>query len=144
MTPTGLATASSTSGYVLDDHSWPRQWHGEWIGPKPVTSTEERMGREARPADFTRHLYRDALELESVPEKAPLRITADSRYVLYVNGQEVGRGPVRSQPRKLHYDSYDVAALLRRQGGGVHLLNAQLSKRVQQEARMAPVTGVVV
>ena len=41
------------------------------------------------------------------------RITADSRYVLYVNGQEVSRGPVRSQPRRMMYDLVDLAPYLK-------------------------------
>ncbi len=44
---------------------------------------------------------------------AELAITADSRYVLYVNGTLVGRGPVRSWPFEQSYDTYDVRCLLR-------------------------------
>jgi len=39
-------------------------------------------------------------------------MTADSRYVLWVNGHEVGRGPARSQPYRQRYDSYDLAPYL--------------------------------
>ncbi|PYI53607.1 family 78 glycoside hydrolase catalytic domain [Paenibacillus flagellatus] len=46
------------------------------------------------------------------PDEARLRLTADSRYVLYVNGTQVGRGPVRSWPFELAYDEYDVGHLL--------------------------------
>ena len=46
------------------------------------------------------------------PKHAPARLTADSRYVLWVNGQEVGRGPARSQPFRQRYDSYDLAPYL--------------------------------
>ncbi|MBF6440218.1 alpha-L-rhamnosidase N-terminal domain-containing protein [Nocardia cyriacigeorgica] len=48
-----------------------------------------------------------------MPDRAPARLTADSRYVLLVNGKEVGRGPVRSQPRRMRYDDYDLAPFLR-------------------------------
>ncbi|MGO4495448.1 family 78 glycoside hydrolase catalytic domain [Paenibacillus sp. 2RAB27] len=41
-----------------------------------------------------------------------LRITADSRYVLYVNGTQVGRGPVRSWPFEQSYDTYEIGHLL--------------------------------
>ena len=43
----------------------------------------------------------------------PARITADSRYALYVNGHEVLRGPVRSQPRRMMYDLVDLAPHLK-------------------------------
>ncbi|WP_256761897.1 family 78 glycoside hydrolase catalytic domain [Cohnella sp. WQ 127256] len=42
-----------------------------------------------------------------------LRITADSRYVLYVNGTRLGRGPVRSWPFEQAYDTYEVGHLLK-------------------------------
>lgn len=42
----------------------------------------------------------------------PLRLTSDSRFVLWVNGQEAGRGPVRAQPRRWRYESFDIAPFL--------------------------------
>ncbi|QYR24082.1 glycoside hydrolase family 78 protein [Paenibacillus sp. sptzw28] len=47
-------------------------------------------------------------------ERAAVKITGDSRYVLYVNGHHVGRGPVRSWPFELAYDEYEIGHLLRR------------------------------
>ncbi|MCK9859335.1 family 78 glycoside hydrolase catalytic domain [Paenibacillus sp. ATY16] len=47
---------------------------------------------------------------------AQLRISADSRYVAYVNGVQVGRGPVRSWPEEQFYDTYSIGHLL--QSGG--------------------------
>ena len=58
-------------------------------------------------------LFRKRFTLEQVPERAPGRITADSRYVLFANGQEVCRGPVRSQPRRMYYDFFDLAPYLK-------------------------------
>ncbi|TYP71947.1 family 78 glycoside hydrolase catalytic domain [Paenibacillus methanolicus] len=46
-------------------------------------------------------------------EQAVVRLTADSRYVLFVNGARVGRGPVRSWPFELAYDEYAIGHLLR-------------------------------
>ncbi|CAG7635653.1 family 78 glycoside hydrolase catalytic domain [Paenibacillus allorhizosphaerae] len=45
--------------------------------------------------------------------EANVSITADSRYVLYVNGERVGRGPVRCWPHEQAFDTYDVRHLLR-------------------------------
>ncbi|WP_409342952.1 family 78 glycoside hydrolase catalytic domain [Paenibacillus sp. MBLB4367] len=42
-----------------------------------------------------------------------LKITADSRYALFVNGKQVGRGPVRSWPFELAYDEYEIGHLLK-------------------------------
>jgi alpha-L-rhamnosidase len=57
-------------------------------------------------------MFRRTFDLDTVPAEAPARITADSRYVLWVNGHEVGRGPVRSQPYRQRYDSFDIAPYL--------------------------------
>jgi alpha-L-rhamnosidase len=57
-------------------------------------------------------MFRKTFDLEVVPAEAPTRVTADSRYVLWVNGREVGRGPARSQPSRLRYDSHDLAQYL--------------------------------
>jgi hypothetical protein len=67
-----------------------------WARPEPVTGC-----------------FRRVLELEAAPERAPARVTADSRYVLYVNGVEASRGPVRANGRRLHYDLVDLAPHLR-------------------------------
>jgi len=41
-------------------------------------------------------------------DNAVLNITADSRYVVYVNGKRVGFGPVRSWPFEYSYDTYYI------------------------------------
>lgn len=43
-----------------------------------------------------------------------IRVSAAHIYRLYVNGQFVGRGPDRADPRYPYFDEYDVTALLRR------------------------------
>lgn len=52
--------------------------------------------------------FRRRFELTGRPAVATVRVTADSRYVLWVNGTEVARGPVRGDPRRLHHDVVDV------------------------------------
>ncbi|WP_240420410.1 family 78 glycoside hydrolase catalytic domain [Paenibacillus periandrae] len=44
--------------------------------------------------------------------KAELLLSADTRYVLYVNGVLVGRGPVRSYHHQYAYDVYEISHLL--------------------------------
>jgi hypothetical protein len=57
-------------------------------------------------------LFRRELELPEPPEAARISITADSRYVLYLNGRLVGRGPARAAPAFLRVDSHDITAKL--------------------------------
>lgn len=53
-------------------------------------------------------------EFDYTGGKADLHITADSRYILYVNGERIGFGPVRAWPNHWRYDTYDIAPYLRK------------------------------
>ena len=57
--------------------------------------------------------FRRELELGEAPDAAILRITADSRYQLFINGTRIGRGPVRSPAHVQRYDTYDVKDALK-------------------------------
>lgn len=48
-----------------------------------------------------------------MPEKAVFCISADSRYVLYLNARRLGKGPARCFPEHQCLDSYEVTELLR-------------------------------
>lgn len=57
--------------------------------------------------------FRRSFTLDAVPESATLSISADSRFLLYVNGQQVGQGPARSWHFNKQYDTYEAAPYLR-------------------------------
>lgn len=57
-------------------------------------------------------LFRRDFTLDRVPRKAPLFITADQSYHLYLNGAFVGRGPARGYQSHWPYDEIDVARWL--------------------------------
>src|SRR5579864_9089156 len=57
-------------------------------------------------------LLRRMVELPVKPDRAPAKVTADGRYILYVNGKTVGRGPVRCSPLFQRFDEYDLAPVL--------------------------------
>jgi alpha-L-rhamnosidase len=72
------------------------------------------LGAGGRPFEKNRwFLFRKRVELPARPAAAPLSITVDGRYVLFVNGERVGRGPVRCTPLFQRYDDYDLAPHLR-------------------------------
>lgn len=83
----------------MADRAWTASWI--WGGETESPRNEWRCFRRSFecPADFG--------------GEARLHISADSRYVLYVNGERVGRGPVRSWPKEQFYDTYEVGSLLR-------------------------------
>ncbi len=111
--------ADSAAGVSADRSAevFPRgRWHGHWIaaGVPDFEVDAASVGGELPPAGFSRVQFRRTFDLATAPgERVPLRVSADARYVLWFNGIEVGRGPARSQPRRLRYDEYDVAGLLR-------------------------------
>jgi len=90
-------------------------WHGNWIwcdpparrgfGPGMMEAVEEPGEQHA--------LFRKKFTLAQVPARVPARVTADSRYLLYCNGVEVFRGPIRSQPNRMFYDLFDLAPYLK-------------------------------
>lgn len=57
-------------------------------------------------------LFRKTINVTGKIESGHLSITADGRYLLYVNGHEVGRGPVRCSPLFQRYDAWDISEYL--------------------------------
>ena len=58
--------------------------------------------------------FRKSFDLKTVPRLAPLYITADQSYQLYVNGRLVCRGPARGYQAHWPYDEVDVRPFLRK------------------------------
>jgi len=57
----------------------------------------------------SRFAFRKRLELATTPKSGLVRVTADARYQLWVNGQLVGRVPARGYPLAQPYDEHDLA-----------------------------------
>ena len=70
-------------------------WSPDWGGP----------GLTVR--RFRRHFV-----LSGAPEQFLAYVSADSRYRLWVNGEPVGRGPLKGTLRRYHYEVYDLASYL--------------------------------
>ncbi|MDQ3461369.1 MAG: alpha-L-rhamnosidase N-terminal domain-containing protein, partial [Deinococcota bacterium] len=77
-------------------------WRAQWIW----------ADGEASPRNAWR-CFRRAFEAPLGWDGARLAITADSRYVLYLNGVRLGRGPARSWPFLQSFDLYEVGHLLK-------------------------------
>jgi alpha-L-rhamnosidase len=85
-------------------------WLGKWIWDEPPAIHAETATRPVLSnAEDHVALFRREFMLNDVPPSAPCRFWADGRLVLFANGQEVARGPVRSDPRRAHYDVVDLA-----------------------------------
>ncbi|GAA1025475.1 alpha-L-rhamnosidase-related protein [Amycolatopsis albidoflavus] len=93
-----------------------REWTGQWIwcADGRIAKTGEFSDVPVVPAAAhdRRVQFRRIFPLDLVPAAAPLRITADSRYTVWVNGHEAARGPGRGAAGRLLYDVVDVARWL--------------------------------
>jgi hypothetical protein len=91
------------------------RWRGHWVAPDvpEFVIDPTSVGSDLPPAEFSRAQFRRVFDVEDLPPRAPLRLLAFAVCVFWVNGVEVGRGPIRSQPRRLRYDEYDIAPYLR-------------------------------
>ncbi|MDF2935503.1 MAG: alpha-L-rhamnosidase [Paenibacillaceae bacterium] len=76
-------------------------WQARWIWG----------GGAASPRNEWR-CFRKSFFYDQTNTGASLKLTADSRYILYVNGVRLGRGPVRSWQSELSYDEYDLTSVL--------------------------------
>src|SRR4029453_4812633 len=103
-----------TAPVTSEDFSEVR-WRGHWVWvPEEPITPGSPLGFGRLEAGKEAHgLFRKTFHLERVPEREPTRITAASRYALSPTGQETFRGPIRSQPRRLYYDLFDLAPYLR-------------------------------
>ncbi|GAA3731291.1 hypothetical protein GCM10022239_04870 [Leifsonia bigeumensis] len=95
----------------LDD----ARWQGEWIWsagadhPKP---TSRFGGLPATDIGDTKVLFRREFSLNDLAQTARVRVASNSRHILYVNGHEVLRGPIRSSARELFHDLVDISEYL--------------------------------
>src|SRR5256885_7551229 len=121
MTHGGSATLAerrwSVTAAAVTPQDFPEiRWRGHWIWvpEEPIEPGSPFPGGATPPSKEAHGLFRTPVDLDRVPERAPARLTADSRYALFANGREVFRGPIRSQPRPLHYHLFDLAPYLQR------------------------------
>lgn len=77
------------------------RWSAHWIVAPDAISGKNLM-----------FLARRTFDLPGAPEHAVVSITADTRYLLFVNGQFVQRGPARSAAHHQSYDTCDVTRFL--------------------------------
>lgn len=77
-------------------------WRAVWIAPAGVSEQKNVFFRARR-----------SWTLGNVPRECLLHVAAESRYRVYVNGLEVGLGPVRGTRMVTFYDSYEISNLLR-------------------------------
>jgi alpha-L-rhamnosidase len=75
--------------------------HAQWIAPS-----------DGPQRDTGVYHFRRRVELSSVPRSLGVRVSADSRFILYANGVRVGEGPAKSDLAHWKYEHFDLAPFL--------------------------------
>ena len=78
-----------------------RQWTASWI-THPKAPLRDPLVLH----------FRRTFDLSSVPSSYVVRVSADSRFVLFVNGRRVGDGPARGDLTHWRYELFDLAPFL--------------------------------
>src|SRR5438105_9639566 len=87
-------------------------WQARWIWCEAPPFDRARLLNPPTPGpeSWNRFVqFRRSFTLDAVPASVPCRVTADSRYVLFLNGRDVGRGPARAVPERLTWAELDLA-----------------------------------
>jgi hypothetical protein len=79
-----------------------RDWRAQWI-THPTAPLHEPLVLH----------FRRAVTLTEVPGHYIVRVSADNRFILFVNGQRVGDGPARGDLAHWRYERFDLASLLK-------------------------------
>lgn len=87
-----------------------RDWHAFWIS-HPTAPLREPLVLH----------FRHALDLPAAPPSYIVRVSADNRFILYVNGRRVGDGPARGDLTHWRYERFDLAPYLH---AGANLVTA--------------------
>ncbi len=87
-----------------------REWKASWISHPTVPLKDVAVLH-----------FRRALTLDKPPASYPVRVSADNRFVLYVNGRRAGDGPARGDLGHWRYEVLDLAPLLK---PGANLITA--------------------
>jgi alpha-L-rhamnosidase len=77
-------------------------WKAQWISFSTAALRE--------PGVFH---FRKILQMSSKPSHFVVHVSADNRFLLFVNGQRVGEGPARGDLAHWRYETFDLAPFLR-------------------------------
>src|SRR5947207_11728377 len=79
-----------------------REWTASWITHPTAPLRDPIVLRFRRP-----------LTLAALPASYVVRVSADNRFILYVNGKRAGDGPARGDLGHWRYERFDLAPLLK-------------------------------
>lgn len=89
-------------------HAWSSYW---------ITHPAESI------VDYGVYLFRNEINIEQLPDQFKVYVSADNRYRLFVNGQEVSFGPARGSLQYWRYETLDLAPFLKK---GTNIIAAEV------------------
>ena len=95
-----LPARSFTQSATVVDPSQ-RAWHASWV-THPTAPLREPLVLH----------FRRFVTFASAPANYIVRVSADNRFVLYVNGRRAGDGPARGDLSHWRYEKFDLASYL--------------------------------
>lgn len=109
-----------------------QKWNAHWI-TYPNGSLKE----------YGVYHFRKTISLKEHPKKFVINVSGDNRYILYVNGKEVCRGPARGDLGHWRFETFDIAAEL---NAGTNILAAVVWNfgEFKPLAQMSNKTGFIV
>ncbi|HVB03228.1 MAG TPA: alpha-L-rhamnosidase C-terminal domain-containing protein [Chitinophagaceae bacterium] len=96
-----LSGNAGAQGLPLNPDLLSGPWSARWI-----------CCPRASPTDYGVYHFRKCFLLEHVPGHFIIHVSADNRYVLYVNGHYTGRGPARGDLYNWNFESFDITPYL--------------------------------
>jgi hypothetical protein len=115
----------AVSGFVFAGNS---VIAAEWIGSAQAKVADVKKAPIALQ-------FRREITVTAKPRSFPVRVSADQRFVLYVNGERIAAGPARGDLLHWRYETIDLAAYLKK---GANVIGAQ----VWGDGRAAPLAQI--
>lgn len=78
-----------------------KPWSARWIS-HPKTD----------PSLASVQIFRKTWEIDHVPDKFLIHVSADERYKLYINNKLIGQGPIRGDLMKWRFETFDISPYL--------------------------------
>ena len=97
-----MLAAATTGQSQLPPDLKAQLWPAKWITSDDAPARDEAV-----------LYFRKRFDLPNPPNRFVVNVSADNRFVLYVNGQRAGSGPARSDLAHWHYETFDVGPLLK-------------------------------
>jgi len=108
------------------------EWTAKWISHPEINREEAGV-----------YLFKKMLPFEFVPQNYVINISADNRYILYVNGTVVARGPARCDLNRWLFETLDIAPYLKKGENHIAAKVWNMSE-LKPTAQMSHATGLII